>query len=331
MECIIDTVVTEQMKKQIENIDRSFVRCLEEIMHAYVILDKQGRIRVEQWVQKLSTVLPMYENVEVTNLHLVWKKNRNLYAKFLLNMVVSGSLLAPFSNLPPAGPLQTFPHHVTKTAFVSSKSLIGPHETTFWRGIFLNINHDLKSGGHKNGKEDNASSIEVNLLVKEQAIRIDVLERQLREERTQHKMEIHKLLLQYRSEVFSGFDISERRHQIDNMSKDSSNVMIPPLKSRSIGDGNPNNSRYNSTNNESLNIDIVNVMSDWKQSNEKDDLDDTELLKIVNNNVNDRVFLRPRNDQEEENICEMRDTVVDDEIFLQYIDSFQRDIESLRL
>ena len=40
----------------LEGIDRTFLSCLEEIMHSYSCLDKQGRLRVEQWVQKLASV-----------------------------------------------------------------------------------------------------------------------------------------------------------------------------------------------------------------------------------------------------------------------------------
>lgn len=38
----------------------------------------------------------------------VWKKNRNLYAKELLNMVNVSKLREPFTKMPPDGPLPKF-------------------------------------------------------------------------------------------------------------------------------------------------------------------------------------------------------------------------------
>lgn len=35
----------------------------------------------------------------------VWKKNRNLYARILLNQVSKGALSEPFDKRPPEGPL----------------------------------------------------------------------------------------------------------------------------------------------------------------------------------------------------------------------------------
>ena len=43
----------------------------------------------------------------------VWKKNRNSYAKLLLNQLKQGRLEKPFNAGPPAGPLQTLPASLT--------------------------------------------------------------------------------------------------------------------------------------------------------------------------------------------------------------------------
>lgn len=43
----------------------------------------------------------------------VWKKNRNAYAKLLLNQLKQGCLEKPFNAAPPAGPLQTLPASLT--------------------------------------------------------------------------------------------------------------------------------------------------------------------------------------------------------------------------
>lgn len=58
-------------------------------------MNKHYKIRVEAWTKKLCQV--------TTN--EVWKKNRNLYARILLNQVHKGNLSEPFDKRPPEGPL----------------------------------------------------------------------------------------------------------------------------------------------------------------------------------------------------------------------------------
>ena len=65
------------------------------ILHKLHLLNKHDKIRVNQWLQKLDIA---------TNNDL-WKKNKNLYMKILLQMVIHQQLIKTFSQAPPEGPL----------------------------------------------------------------------------------------------------------------------------------------------------------------------------------------------------------------------------------
>ena len=54
---------------------------------------KHDKIRIEQWTRKLC---------QVTN-NREWKRNRNLYATWLLDMVLNKHLEKPFTKVPPEG------------------------------------------------------------------------------------------------------------------------------------------------------------------------------------------------------------------------------------
>lgn len=55
----------------------------------------------------------------------MWKKNRNAYAKLLLEQLRCGKLAEPFNALPPDGPLPTLPKH-TVYAFRPARSTSPP-------------------------------------------------------------------------------------------------------------------------------------------------------------------------------------------------------------
>ncbi|CAD8202853.1 unnamed protein product [Paramecium octaurelia] len=76
-------------------MDEEFIKVMLSIEEAYQNLNKHQKIRVEAWTKKLCQV--------TTN--EVWKKNRNLYARILLNQVSKGTLSEPFDKRPPEGPL----------------------------------------------------------------------------------------------------------------------------------------------------------------------------------------------------------------------------------
>ena len=73
------------------NLDEVFNTCLLEIDEQKLRFRKHEKIRIDQWVKKLKQV--------TTN--PVWKRNRNLYADLLLEMIYNNNLEAPFSQIPP--------------------------------------------------------------------------------------------------------------------------------------------------------------------------------------------------------------------------------------
>ena len=78
-----------------KTLDQEFIDSMLEIEKKYVNFKKHDKIRIEQWTKKLCQV--------TTN--IVWKKNRNLYAKLLLSNVLNRVLQEPYLHGPPEGAL----------------------------------------------------------------------------------------------------------------------------------------------------------------------------------------------------------------------------------
>ena len=60
-----------------------------------VNMDKHAKIRIRAWCKKLCQI--------TTN--IIWKKNRNLHALSLLDMILNGRFEEPYNKFPPDGPL----------------------------------------------------------------------------------------------------------------------------------------------------------------------------------------------------------------------------------
>ena len=58
-------------------------------------MDKHAKIRIRAWCKKLCQL--------TTN--IIWKKNRNLHALSLLDMILNGRFEEPYNKFPPDGPL----------------------------------------------------------------------------------------------------------------------------------------------------------------------------------------------------------------------------------
>ena len=67
--------------------------------------DKSVRIRISNWCKKIS---------QISN-NLEWKKNRNLHAINLLNMIINGTIEEPYNKNPSDGPLQILPKTLVKS------------------------------------------------------------------------------------------------------------------------------------------------------------------------------------------------------------------------
>ncbi len=62
---------------------------------------------------------PSWHPLQTAN--VVWKKNRNAFARLLLDQLRAGRLAEPFHQLPPDGPLPTLPKHAAY-AFAQPRS-----------------------------------------------------------------------------------------------------------------------------------------------------------------------------------------------------------------
>ena len=62
-----------------------------EIEKQSIICDKHTKIRITSWCKRLCQIT---EN-------LYWKKNRNLHAIFLLNMIINKKFESPYNKFPP--------------------------------------------------------------------------------------------------------------------------------------------------------------------------------------------------------------------------------------
>ena len=191
-----------------DQMESTFLKCLREIELAYVHLPKILRIRVEKWVEKLAG----------TGNNPTWRKHRNAFARLLLNMVVTRNLSEPFNVLPPEGPLPPYPFRIKGP----SKDLLGPHETTFWRHMYERLQDSPKenqhigqslesvinsSSGHLSNfvkhvtNFDNREMTNLNLLIREQHERIQLLEQQLHEERVKHELMVQRMHYTHRVEL----------------------------------------------------------------------------------------------------------------------------------
>jgi hypothetical protein len=169
--------------------------------------------RIEHWVEKLS----------LTGSNATWRRDRDLYAKMLLNMVISKKLEEPFDRSPAEGPLAPFPQHLR----CKLKGMMGPHETTFWRDVYANVGDKSKEResilisqsassnrpSHSNSKSDHTllerrEHDNLVFLNHELERKVMLLEQQLHEERLQHEIELQRLLNHQRNELLRLKDAS---------------------------------------------------------------------------------------------------------------------------
>jgi len=158
-------------------------------------------IRVEKWVEKLVIVGKNH----------VWKKDRNMYARLLLSMVIAKTMEEPFHTTPSDGPLSPFPVYLKSKL----KGVVGPHESFFWRDVYERMAHDKtessvsRMSSHIPAIDVSTSSYDPNqkethtlrMLIQEQARRIEILEQQMAEERMRHESEVRRLLEHHKAEV----------------------------------------------------------------------------------------------------------------------------------
>lgn len=146
------------------------------------------------------------EKLMSTGKNRVWRKSRNDYAKMLLGMIISKHLSEPFHAFPPDGPLSAFPFHLRPKL----KQSLGPHESAFWRQLYSAMDDSERpairdSRDHLldkfNGIDNRKEMQSLQSLVREQEKRISLLEQQLHDERIQYELEIQRLVYAHRIEL----------------------------------------------------------------------------------------------------------------------------------
>lgn len=208
------------MMENMDNLDRVFYSYIKEIQKTYVSLSKTQRIRVEKWIEKLTS----------TGRNPTWRKHRNMYTKLLLNMIITQNLEDPFNVPPEDGPLPQFPSHlIAKT----KRDMIGPHESSFWRELYKKLDDSHDNSSNESNIDSTIQSISqpglsreihnLNLLIKEQQQRIELLEQQLRDERIKYELENQRLRYAHKMEI-------------ENLKKGASSRpdVMPPAKSVSL-------------------------------------------------------------------------------------------------
>ena len=99
--------------------------------------DKSIRIRINNWCKKIS---------QISN-NLEWKKNRNLHAINLLNMLINGRMEEPYNKNPDDRPLQILSKTIVKSKLTSK----------FWESV-KHIYNSILINNENNEKRKNYKS-----------------------------------------------------------------------------------------------------------------------------------------------------------------------------
>ena len=105
-------------------------------------MNKHDKIRVESWCKKFC---------QITN-NTEWKKNRNLHAICLLDMILNGHYEEPYDKFAPEGPLPIFPKHIVKSRLTKkfwnySKNMVNKENYMNNNNLdFSNIKRSLTPG-----------------------------------------------------------------------------------------------------------------------------------------------------------------------------------------
>ncbi|WIA28396.1 hypothetical protein OEZ86_010942 [Tetradesmus obliquus] len=85
------------------SVDEQFHKTVVAIEKRLQLLGRLPQVRIKAWLTKLKQ----------STSNITWKRNRNLYARLLLEQLRAGCLEVPFSTLPPEGALPTLPAYLT--------------------------------------------------------------------------------------------------------------------------------------------------------------------------------------------------------------------------
>lgn len=90
---------------QLDNYDTEYIMIIKEIENRLDTLRKHDRIRLIAWIKKLSLITS----------NMMWKKNRNLYAFLMLDMLINSKFEEPLDKFPPEGHLKVLSQTRIKT------------------------------------------------------------------------------------------------------------------------------------------------------------------------------------------------------------------------
>ena len=181
-----------KLKQEMDNV---FIECVKEIEYHYVAFPKVFRFRIEKWVEKLALA---------ADSNPTWRKHRDCYVKLLLSMVMMKKLEDPFDKLPPSGPLSSFP----ADKMLKLKSVVGARESIFWRDLYdvlsnkePNNNKPASNISYKTTKKSTmvpGDDVQhLNLIIREQTNRIQMLEEKLRDERVNYELQLKQVIQKY--------------------------------------------------------------------------------------------------------------------------------------
>lgn len=264
----------------IDLMERSFYNCLKEIERLYVVLPKHQRIKIEKWIEKLSftstnetwrkhrnAYLKLLLNMIITRnisepfntsppdgplpsfpFHLkVYTKNllgphesqfwRDLYNKLAdttMNNVTTDASLVDRSYQ--SNKLNSYSHDCGDNNYAIDTS----------NELSYNNISSSSAANKKNSVFDSSLSREIhnlNLLIKEQAKKIELLEQQLHDERLQHELLVQRINYSHRIEVLK---LNEKVEVL--LSKNESNNLLSTSNNNQSFSYSANNSHYNPNN-----------------------------------------------------------------------------------
>jgi len=293
-----------------DTLDRTFMDAIKEIELNYISLSKPLRLRIEKWIEKLCTVSGI----------TTWRKERNIYTRLLLNMIMRRSLTEPFHTLPPDGSLPNLANYLKR-----NPDDLGTHESRFWRDLYKRvgvspekskpINIEVEDINRYNNSNNNSNNNNnelktLNNLVREQAIRIKLLEQQLHDERIQTELQIQRLQHLHRSEL-------------NNLQQQASNIYT--------GNNTNTNSSHHQNVNSSPFVDnfIHNMKSEMnsttplKYENPATSYHHYDIPSVAASNVITETIRKSKED------LHVNKPPADPDAFLAYLEKFQNDIKKL--
>lgn len=133
--------MSEQPKDDIikDDFDKEYLILLEEIESRLDTIKKHDLLRIVAWIKKLNQITSNKE----------WKKNRNLHALFMLDMILNNSFEEPYNKFPPEQHVPILSKSVVKSKLSGKfNNVLVPLEAklnnTMTRKNDLSLNKNMK-------------------------------------------------------------------------------------------------------------------------------------------------------------------------------------------